>query len=186
MGSSPRPTNALEPNWILMSTSPVVWWQSSQVTIMAVPMTSYGSITSLDGMMVMTGSGPLSMASSPPQGLCYLCEPGLGHWGLVVGCGLEWHKFPGWSRRYSCLCSSPHGCGGRPAFTAGQRQGSPWTGPVTTCVALWWFLGDNLHQLWWGYFCPWGWHHGHEDISFHESGEGSIPHQSSCILLTRQ
>ena len=36
---------------------------------------------------------------------------------------------------------------------------------------LWGLLGDGLHWPWWSYFHPFGWHHGHKDISFCKSGK---------------
>ena len=88
---------------------------------------------------------------------------GRGAWGLVVRHRLEWHTLLGWSGRCCCLCSSPHGCGSRPAFAAGCRQGSPQAGCAAVGVTPWWLLGDGLCWPWQGYLHQSGWHCGDED-----------------------
>ena len=57
----------------------------------------------------------------PPTGLVQPPQTWVEVMGAGVRCGLEKHKFLGWSGRYFCLCGSLHSGGSRPAFTAGHR-----------------------------------------------------------------
>ena len=59
---------------------------------------------------------------------------------------------------------------GLPSLQATDRDPLGWV-PAASCMALWGLLGDSLHLLWWGYFHPFGWHHGHEEISLCKSDE---------------
>ena len=87
-GQGPGPQSHVHKT-MLTNIAPIVGCQISWVTIMADPMTSYGSMTSLGGMPVMTDGLLLSMGPSPHRACAISVNLDRGHGGLWldVDCG---------------------------------------------------------------------------------------------------
>ena len=94
-GVKPRPTNALEQNWISMSTPLVVWCWSSWVTIMVVLKISSGVYDFLRQNAGDDWWWATLHRFLPLQGLCNFSETKQRAQGLVVSHGLMWHKLLG-------------------------------------------------------------------------------------------